>query len=44
MKTLVREDEAFRDTVKGLIAGDFSRLEPLFEDRSNVQRAPLSDH
>ena len=37
MKALDREDErAFRDAVKGLIAGDFSRLEPLFEDRPNV--------
>ena len=29
-----REDnDAFRSAVQGLIAGDFSRLEPLFEDR-----------
>jgi hypothetical protein len=37
MKSLDGEDDkAFRDAVKGLIAGDFSRLEPLFEDRRNV--------
>ena len=37
MKALDGEDDkAFRDAVKGLIAGDFSRLEPLFEDRRDV--------
>src|SRR5882762_1742691 len=37
MNTLDGENEImFRDAVKGLIAGDFSRLEPLFDDRPNV--------
>lgn len=32
MKTPDREDDGlFRDAVRGLIAGDFSRLDPLFE-------------
>lgn len=28
-------DELFQDAVKGLLAGDFSRLEPLFKTESN---------
>ena len=37
MKTLGQEDDGqFRDAVRGLIAGDFSRLEPLFAERPNV--------
>ena len=28
----------FRDAVRGLVAGDFSRLEPLFLDRPNVEQ------
>lgn len=34
MKTLDHEyDSLFRDVVRRLIAGDFSRLDPLFEGR-----------
>jgi len=37
MKALDGQDYSmFRDAVKGLIAGDFSRLEPLFNDQQNV--------
>lgn len=37
MNALDPEDEImFRDAIKGLIAGDFSRLEPLFDDRPDV--------
>lgn len=37
MKALDNEDDSlFRDAVRGLVAGDFSRLDPLFEDRPNV--------
>jgi Ankyrin repeats (3 copies) len=31
-----KNNSLFNDAVRGLIAGDFSRLEPLFEDRSNL--------
>jgi hypothetical protein len=33
VKTLVQDDALFRDALQGLRRGDFSRLEPLFEDR-----------
>jgi ankyrin repeat protein len=36
MKALDHKDSLFEDAVRGLIAGDFSSLEPLFEDRPNV--------
>lgn len=37
MKTTDQKDNSqFADAVRGLIAGDFSRLDPLFEDRPNV--------
>ena len=37
MKVPDREnDNVFLDAVQGLIAGDFSRLEPLFDDRSDA--------
>jgi Ankyrin repeats (3 copies) len=32
MSAVEDNESAFRNAVKGLIAGDFSRLEPLFED------------
>lgn len=37
MKVVDQEDDSrFRDAIRRLIAGDFSRLDPLFEDRPNV--------
>ena len=41
MKGFGRGNEMkFEDAVKGLIAGDFSRLEPLFADRSEADGQP----
>jgi hypothetical protein len=34
MSAVEDNESAFRNAVQGLIAGDFSRLEPLFEDRN----------
>lgn len=34
MRAVEDNESAFRNAVQGLIAGDFSRLEPLFEDRN----------
>lgn len=44
MRTLDHEDDSrFRDAVRGLIAGDFSRLEPLFEERDGRQCQMIED-
>jgi hypothetical protein len=37
MKELDPDNNSLRDAVRGLIAGDFSRLDPLFEERDGRQ-------
>jgi ankyrin repeat protein len=42
MKPMKREDEmTFEETVRGLIAGDFSRLAPLFEIQTGGSSCPI---
>lgn len=36
-----QHDPAFRDAVEGLLRGDFSRLEPLFEDEARSRQCPI---